>query len=400
VSELEKTSESTTHENGLLRAQVNTLQSELRDYRKRLSMQSSLGASPRSAGLQSFSTSSDAPVNPFQFDFTQTPYVPYGPLFPNTTIHSSPRSTMLDYKSSEGGYVSRHGSTDATSPRSNIINTPGSTEGNRSQHGSISHDSPNGTVNSPPTDVQAKLRPSSLAHVASDSSSTYNIFTSGNMTESPKPTATSNESTGAPTRIFQFNSGSSASPSTSSGSQYGGNGTSSSCGTSPEPSSGVNKEATGVLDTIDETSKQREFLDSLGQACGDVINPEPRAKSMSSSAMSSGMSMDTLTANSNPFQVFGGGQDLFSASWPDFPESNTAIQGDGSFTGGFLNDGPSIFELSSPMNWNDLTGSMRTGLTPAQQKANPFEAPNVLPPVKEEEVVPGEGQMLSCNKVW
>jgi AP-1-like factor len=304
----------------------------------------------------------------------------------------------MDYRSSDV-YSSRHGSTDATSPRSNMVNTPGSTDGNRSHHGSMSQDSPNAA--SPVSDgMSNKLRPSSLAHVASDSSSSYNIFTSGGVTGSPKPMTNTGDSGVPAQRIFQFNSGSSASPSTSSGSQYGGNGPSSSCGTSPEPSSGANKEATGTLDTIDETSKQREFLNSLGEGCGSVTDPVPKAMSMSHTTSAPEMNTEVLTANSNPFQLFGATPDLFSASWPEYPESNTAIQADGSFTGGYLNDGPSVFDMASPMNWNDLTGSMRTGLTPMSQKANPFEAPNILQSVKEEEVVPAEGQMLSCNKVW
>lgn len=385
VIELEKTSESTSHENGLLKAQINRLQSELREYRNRLSKQGSQNISPVSANFQSFSVNS-APSNQFQFDFNPSSYVPYGPLIPTTTTSSSPRSATLDYKPSSG-FISRHHSFDASSPKSTTTNTPGSTDATRTQYGSRS--SPNAT--SPPAE---KLRPGSWAHVASDSTNSYNIFTGRNITESPK--ISNNEIVGAPSRIFQFNSGSSASPSCSSGSQYGGNGASSSCGTSPEPSTGANKELTGTLNVIDETSKQRQYVDQMGQTNKSSSNPRLHSTTTSGSMLPSS---DTFGSGSNPFQLYGTVPDLFSASWSDVPESNMAIQGDSAFTGGFLNDGPSFFE-SSPMNWNDLTGSMRTGLTPMIQQPNPFETPDVLPSVKEEEVVSGESQLMSCNKLW
>src|SRR5271156_3061079 len=72
VEDLEKASESANHENGLLRAQVERLQVELKEYRKRLSWISSNGFNkpPQSAsfGLQARNMNGSN-NNDFQFEF-------------------------------------------------------------------------------------------------------------------------------------------------------------------------------------------------------------------------------------------------------------------------------------------------------------------------------------------
>ena len=52
-----------------------------------------------------------------------------------------------------------------------------------------------------------------------------------------------------------------------------------------------------------------------------------------------------------------------------------------------------------PADWNDLTGSMRTGLTPAVQRPNPFEphVSTMAPPAVKLEAVP-EAQTVSQAK--
>jgi AP-1-like factor len=396
VSELEKTTESTSHENGLLRAQVERLQMELREYRKRLSVQSNIGRSPPTGNLGSFSNGSEA-VSNYSFDFPRSASVasvssvPYAnmPLFGTGSMQTSPNSASIDFGPS--GFLSRHTSTDATSPISNNANTPASDL--RSQHGSVSKESPK------PFFGQSMLNNGMNAR-ASASPSSYNIFGGSNITAEPLDVGGVNQngdSTGQTRGVFQFNSNSSSSPSASTSSQYGGNGPSSSAGTSPEPTTGVNKDSNN-LDTINEV-KQKEFYDQMSTACGNTKRPEPLTKSMSGST--SAPSTDAVTANSNPFSSFTDGNvDIFSASWPEASESNTNFVADGSFAGGYFNEPSSLFGVASPMDWNDLTGSMRTGLTPAQQKANPFEVPSPMPKIKEEEVVPGDAQMISCNKIW
>ncbi|KAF2669946.1 hypothetical protein BT63DRAFT_225860 [Microthyrium microscopicum] len=398
VTELEKNSESTSHENGLLRAQVERLQTELREYRKKLSVQRTLGQSPptTSTSLQSFSNPSNSMSN-FAFDFSRAGSMGstgsiYGqmPLFGTGSMQTtSPQSTAIDFTSD---LFSRHASTDATSPGTNNANTPASSD-MRSQHGSVSKGSPQTFVdkNSPRTfgdQMFAPPRNSSISQGADfprgsiDSpSSAYNIFTSSTTAE---PIDLNAQST-TQSRIFQFNSNSTSSPSATSSSQYGGN-SNSSCGTSPEAAKDAGPEDDPV---------KASFYEQLQGACGNTKNPEPRAKSSPLSQT------ENITNNSNPFPLFSEPSeiDIFAASWPtEYNDSNAFGNSDNAF-GNFTTS--SDFSVAGPMDWNDLTGSMRTGLTPGVQKPNPFDmaAPS-MPEIKEEEVVPAEGQMVPCNKIW
>src|SRR5216117_1794236 len=74
VADLEKASESANHENSLLRAQVERLQAELRDYRKRVHLNgSSIGRTPSigGAGLPAYLTKNSLgnTSNNFSFEF-------------------------------------------------------------------------------------------------------------------------------------------------------------------------------------------------------------------------------------------------------------------------------------------------------------------------------------------
>jgi uncharacterized protein YukE len=73
VDELEKVTEKTSSENGVLRAQIDRLQSELASYKKRLASNSGLSGSPPSAALPNFTANSSVPsaTSDFQFDFTK-----------------------------------------------------------------------------------------------------------------------------------------------------------------------------------------------------------------------------------------------------------------------------------------------------------------------------------------
>jgi len=73
VDELEKVTEKTSSENGVLRAQIDRLQSELASYKKRLASSSGLSGSPPSAALPNFTAKPSLPgtTSDFQFDFTK-----------------------------------------------------------------------------------------------------------------------------------------------------------------------------------------------------------------------------------------------------------------------------------------------------------------------------------------
>lgn len=148
-------------------------------------------------------------------------------------------------------------------------------------------------------------------------------------------------------------------------------------------------------------------------ACGNIHNPIPRTKSQQSdgtkSAGANANANDKATpqkTNDADFNYFsamanqnGGGFDpqLFDT----YRESQTAIVGDGDFTGGFFNDAMPAGDFGSPFDWANITAP--TGLTPFMPKPNPLEVADALQAgAEEEEVVPADapGSMLNCHKIW
>jgi len=73
VADLEKTSENTSQENGILKAQIKRLQAELAEYKNRLSSSAGLAGSPPNAAFPSFANTSRGitGASDFQFDFTK-----------------------------------------------------------------------------------------------------------------------------------------------------------------------------------------------------------------------------------------------------------------------------------------------------------------------------------------
>ncbi|KAF1808016.1 PAP1-domain-containing protein [Eremomyces bilateralis CBS 781.70] len=362
VNELEQVSESTNHENGLLRAQVTRLQTELREYRKRLSLNASgLGASPPlRGGLTALSTSNGASSdNTFSFDFPRFGALPAGPqLFLKDNEKARSTSSSLN-----GRRVSDHAS------------------GAPSRSGST-----------------GSMSPESQTSPAQNSTSTKGT------------SRTSADSVADPSRVFQFNSSgsNSASPSSSSLSQFGPN---SSCGTSPEPSHNSpekNLDKVNGQGYICHGGSEGEvtFCEQLNMACGNPRNPVPRSMSQSNaSAKPTDLSPNpTSSARTTHVNVNGidwladqnGGQ-FDPLLFGEYRESQAAVVGDGDFTGGFFNDAFPI-DLSSPFG--------TTGITPGLQSAtkrNPMEEIDALNNADDDdEVVPGEdrSKMLSCHSIW
>jgi len=151
-------------------------------------------------------------------------------------------------------------------------------------------------------------------------------------------------------------------------------------------------------------------------ACGNIRNPIPRTKSNSNGTNSPGANANanneqssTPNANSTSNELFNGFDALANQNGGGFDpvlfdtyrEPQSAIVGDGDFTGGFFNDAMPTMDFTSPFNWADLTAP--TGLTPAVSKNNPMEVADALTAgVDEDEVVPADepGALLSCHKIW
>jgi AP-1-like factor len=213
------------HENGLLKAQVEKLNAELKEYRQRLSTQSAMSRSRLSNGY----SGSSLPTVQFPIPLFSTVGTYNTPLFGsgiNTSVSPSESSTM-DFSASTG-IASRHGSTTATTPGQ----TPVMTDGLSSQRTSLSVDPLfSGGM------TQDMLGTIAASVSTAESPSNFNLF-GGAITAEPSSSLLVSPENQTASREFRFttntNGNSSSSPSTSSLSY--GNGANSSCGTSPEPS--------------------------------------------------------------------------------------------------------------------------------------------------------------------
>ncbi|UPX15599.1 DNA-binding transcription factor yap1 [Ascochyta rabiei] len=194
VDELEKASDAANHENGLLRGQVQRLQMELREYRKRLSLNSTgLNRTPPvTAGFSSMLNNTNSN---FQFEFPRFGGLPGSQLLENGPLSKPKSASMSTTRPSVQTFSPSH------TANGSLVHSPvnGASPAVNSSH-SGSTDSVRGT-----NATQKSHRSSTDSSVVSQS------------------------------RVFQFNSGSSThseSPSTSSTSPTNQD---SSCGTSPEP---------------------------------------------------------------------------------------------------------------------------------------------------------------------
>jgi hypothetical protein len=103
--------------------------------------------------------------------------------------------------------------------------------------------------------------------------------------------------------------------------------------------------------------------------------------------------------------------------WADYPDTNTTLAPDAGFGFGFGGGAaasfydPPLFDVggAGPMDWNDLTGSMRTGLTPAVQKPNPFDThmstlmttPTLETVAEVQASAPSDKpDVIPCQKIW
>lgn len=314
---------------------------ELREYRKRLSLNSSgLNRAPPIAG--GFSSLLGNGSTNFQFDFPKFGGLP----------GSASKSASLNGSIRQGSIA--QGPSPPNSASGSSVNSP-ATRSNSVQR-------LDGVITAPPS---------------------HNGSVSGQS------------------RVFQFNSGSSShsnSPSASSNSQVGLN---SSCETSPEPSH--NSPPSNLVDSAPDGYKctgnsegEITFCEKLNMACGNTRNPIPRAMSQSDAKSPTAAPVKPPTSEVNGMDYFvnqNGGQfdpHLFG----DYRDPQAAIMGDGDFTGGFFNDAFPLADFASPFHFGD---------TPAVQKSNPLEEIERLQDGDgEDEVVPADdpSSMLNCHKIW
>ncbi|KAE8145936.1 transcription factor PAP1-domain-containing protein [Aspergillus avenaceus] len=342
VDELQKESDNANQENGLLRAQVERLQLELKEYRKRLSwMASGSGVSAMTAipgahsrGLYGLNN------NDFMFDFPKFGDLPGGHIF-NGPLTKSGQNKPKDGSSPNDSHVP----------------------------GVLTRESLNGLAgNGAP--------PYKAANGASKIPSVYNIKHSTSSHDPSNSDSPSSSSDSHQSQLLSSN------------------------GTSPEPSS--NSPATKLNEhdkhdhacTYSTINGEESFCAQLGMACGNVNNPVPAVRSKGESASNTPVqpsSNSEQTAGLDHLAQQNGGQ-FDPVLFGDWREPQDAILSQD--FGTFFDDAFPLPDLGSPShNFNEVSSHQ------APKKDLVAEIDQKL---DEEEVVPGEdkSQMLSCTKIW
>lgn len=244
VDDLEKASESTNHENGRLRAQVDRLNNELIEYKKRLSLNGSgLGRSPPSAAASLQSRRSwNTNQNDFQFAFPKFGDLPGSNFIQNGSLARVGPANRVDQRPLPNGLpaVMRANSSGSLSGKS-PTNVSGSSKVDSPNYNLFQ--SPSSTFNSL-DELHGLFSPSTLASASRSNSSDY-IGLNSQFGAAP-----STERNGTTHR--QSTTSNVTSPSNSSMSN---NGLDSSTGTTPEPcadSPDTRKGSEITLNTINE----------------------------------------------------------------------------------------------------------------------------------------------------
>ncbi|EED21020.1 bZIP transcription factor AP-1/Yap1, putative [Talaromyces stipitatus ATCC 10500] len=346
VEELEKASQNANQENGLLRAQVERLQVELKEYRKRISWLSGGNGLSTMAAMSSMNSRnlSNLNNNDFYFDFPKFGDLPGKHMFSNN--------------------------------------------GQNKQNSN----SPSSTGVSPTAQASDYGR---------------NSLNSKNLSKAAKVNGLTNGQSAYATQLSASSAASNTdSPSASSDSQHG---QSSSIGTSPEPSlnsPNVGKPGDSSFDFYGNEATTRyggidgekSFCEKLGMACGNINNPMPAVLNKNNdntqllgqlqpAAADQSLSFDWLA------QQNGGSFDpvLFN----DYREPQDAVLSQD--FGAFFNDAFPLPDLGSPFaDPSEVTDPKDPGV------AKKDNAPSGQKPDDEDEVVPGEDktQIMSCTNIW
>lgn len=361
VEKLQKTSDMTNQENGLLRAQVERLQVELREYRKRLSWMASGSGNAMSAMSSNSIPSAHSKGayglqnNEFLFDFPKFGDLPGGHLFNGQANKNDQSKSNVNTPQAPG--VLGRDNLNSPSSRSNSL-----VPSNKSK----SH----GTVHSA---TSAKAPYSGSKSSGNDTSTSEN---------SPSSSSDSHQS-----QMLSSN------------------------GTSPEPS--LNSPTDGQYRELGSgdscgghvtTDGEKSFCAQLGMACGNIRNPVPAVRDNSRSKSQS-VSSGQPTPIDNPAE----GEDP-----PDLGIDWLAHQNGGQFDpvlfgdwrepqdavlsqdfGSFFNEAFPLPDLGSPSH--NLSEVATDATQPKKSLLSQIDSR-----LEEDEVVPGEdqSQMLSCTKIW
>lgn len=381
---MEKASESTNHENGLLRAQVDRLQTELREYRKRVSLSSnSANRSPPQVAGQSMGFKANWDINSnFQFEF---------PLF-------GPAQTT---RIGTNGAIAKPNPTRRNTNGSPTSSAPSVARGNSLQTASptscsdvtrtASHPRPGSLSREDMSDLSNFFSPSVLQSASRNNSTDVLGYSAGDQRKKSGGADEAHRPAGGNGGTFHYNT---ASPSDSSVSH---NGFNSSCVTTPETCPDMldqHKSSDGSRRTTDEGEKA--FCEIFQTACGNKENPIPLM--MSESNVTSAPSTTVKTPGSElpsfDWLASQNGGAFDPVLFADYRDPQESIMNGG--FGDFFNDAfPSLDGVTSPAITSQ---EPNTYLPRKRDLLQEIETQSE----KEPEVVPGETrkQFLTCNMLW
>ncbi|PYH49257.1 putative bZIP transcription factor AP-1/Yap1 [Aspergillus saccharolyticus JOP 1030-1] len=362
VDELQKASDDANQENGLLRAQIERLQVELKEYRKRLSWVTStngLTAMNAIPGAYSKGNYNGLQNNDFMFDFPKFGDLPGAHIFNNAQWGKNQQNKLK--------------------------NDPGSRNDSRVP-GVLSRDPLNGIK----ANGSATNTPSPMSQSNGDRL--------GSKSATPKlPNAQQH----APSVQDISNSDSPSSSSDSHQSQF-----LSSSGTSPEPSvnsPAIKHQGDHSNCTYNGINGEESFCAQLGMACGNIKNPIPAVRHSSVSVTNTPNQTDQVSKETPPPEPAlemlaqqNGGQ-FDPVLFGDWREPQDAILSQD--FGTFFDDAFPLPDLGSPSHNFSEVASQQPQQPPQPKRTLIDEIDSKL---DEDEVVPGEDQtqMLSCTKIW
>ncbi|ATZ56463.1 Bap1 [Botrytis cinerea B05.10] len=350
VEDLEKASESANHENSILRAQIERMSMELREYKKRLSVTGGINRSPNGnvpaylagKGLPSASANPND-VN-FHFEFPRFGRLPGPPITNGSSSvgpFKSPASTENSHSPTDKSQTSSRNQSNASTFGVGLTQTPAQIGDDMSSFsGLFSPELLESASKSSPFDAFGNLTNGSMS-----SNGSPNISTNGQSTSYSSPSASSHSNNGA----------------------------SSSCGTSPEPTnmqSPYNKAIDSTLTTIGEEntcSNSNLAPGNLETAVFDVNGIDWFAQQ-----------------NNNQFdpQLFGDYRE---------PQNNVLSNDPFALDDGFFADAFEMPDFNTPFNVPSPAATKKDLVQQIDEKQN-----------EDNEVVPGEDRstMLSCNTIW
>lgn len=378
MQDLEKASESANHENLLLRAKVEKMAAELKEYKKRVALNGhgKHGAPTVPAYLREASgnvVSNPQDVN-FSFEFPKFGRLP-GPAAPSKSDSHPPQTNS---STSPGAEPSR--STSFTSNHSPLSHNSLSFEANRSMPTLESCDS------------------------------FSNIFGQHNSVDGqPQPQKSTPRSSTDSTAANSSNGHNTSQSSPASSNSQGG--PSSSCGTSPEPytqSPPAAKALDITLTTIGEEAPkldgtQTTFCEKLSMVCGSPENPVPRTMPVPQEVFHSN---DTLNQSfTQPTNLDYNSLDWFAAQnnnafdpqlFGDYREPQDNVLAGGLYDDAFFNETFALpADLGSPFLFD--AGTVPSGATPKKDLMTEIDEKLHE---DDDEVVPAESEMLTCTNMW